>query len=340
MADPFQPFAYVAAFALVFRTNVAYNRYWECTTSVTLMAAKWGDALVEALTFDELINTNKVRPATIRTRTMGVSPQPILCIQRLEGEAGEKWLEQRRRYQALMVRRFSLMHALALQYLRRDDSLGDQITCHHVPFHAVPTHPIPSQSTPSHPNPTQPIPSQPTQFHSAASHPIPSHPLRSYPNVFRPSPPDHMAWHLVRQSSANHRTGQRGTSRAWRCVGLLTFPPSWVLPSSPSLPLLSSQPPALLASPFLPPPHSPRIPVIALLVHTCARIHYLLLTTYYLLPTLLLLVYTCARMASVVSPSQPIAAFGGMPHYLLLTTYYLKYYSLLTTHYLLLTTYY
>ena len=29
---PFQPLAYVVAFALVFRTNVAYNRYWESCT--------------------------------------------------------------------------------------------------------------------------------------------------------------------------------------------------------------------------------------------------------------------------------------------------------------------
>jgi predicted membrane chloride channel (bestrophin family) len=102
---PFQPFAYAAAFALVFRTNVAYNRYWECTTSVTLMMSKWGDALVEALTFDELINTNK----------------------RLDGEEGERWLEQRRRFQALMIRRYSLMNALALQYMRRDDSIGNLV---------------------------------------------------------------------------------------------------------------------------------------------------------------------------------------------------------------------
>ena len=102
---PFQPFAYVAAFALVFRTNVAYNRYWECTTSVTMMASKMGDACVEAITFDELLNTNK----------------------RLKGEEGAQWLEARRRFQGLMIRRFSLLHALALQYLRRDDCLTNLI---------------------------------------------------------------------------------------------------------------------------------------------------------------------------------------------------------------------
>ena len=102
---PFQPFAYVAAFALVFRTNVAYNRYWECTTAITMFASKFGDALVEAITFDELINTNK-RP---------------------KGEEGVLWLEVRRRFQSLMVRRFSLLHALVLQYMRRDDDLANLI---------------------------------------------------------------------------------------------------------------------------------------------------------------------------------------------------------------------
>ena len=97
---PFQPFAYVAAFVLVFRTNVAYNRYWEMSTQVTLMGSKWGDAAVEALTFDEL--------------PRGKTPE----------ERGKK-LASRRLFQALMVRRFSLMHGLALQYLRRDDQLDN-----------------------------------------------------------------------------------------------------------------------------------------------------------------------------------------------------------------------
>jgi len=105
---PFQPFAYIAAFVLVFRTNIAYNRYWEMATQVHLMTAKWGDALAEAVTFDEL--------------PRGKTPE----------ERGKK-LASRRRFQALMVRRFSLMHGVALQYLRRDDQL-DNLS--HVSPHA------------------------------------------------------------------------------------------------------------------------------------------------------------------------------------------------------------
>ena len=51
---PFQPMAHVVAFALVFRTNVAYNRYWESCTEVCLMSAKWGDTFAEALSFDDV----------------------------------------------------------------------------------------------------------------------------------------------------------------------------------------------------------------------------------------------------------------------------------------------
>ena len=108
----FQPFAYIAAFVLVFRTNVAYNRYWEAAGAVTLMGSKWADALVEALTFDEL---PRGKPEDF-ARTLAV----------------------RRHFQALMVRRYSLMHALALQYLRRDDSLENLSRASSVAVSSVP----------------------------------------------------------------------------------------------------------------------------------------------------------------------------------------------------------
>ena len=76
---PFQPFAYICGFVLVFRTNVAYGRYWEMSQQVTLMAAKWSDAAVEAITFDEL-----PRGKTVEERS--------------------KKLASRRYFQALMVR--------------------------------------------------------------------------------------------------------------------------------------------------------------------------------------------------------------------------------------------
>ena len=93
---PLQPFAYIAAFALVFRTQVAYNRYWEAATDTAMMASKWGDAIVECLGFDEFPRNEEDAVA----------------------------LERRRHFQVLIIQRFSLMHALALQYLRRDEDLN------------------------------------------------------------------------------------------------------------------------------------------------------------------------------------------------------------------------
>jgi len=105
---PFQPMAHIVAFALVFRTNVAYNRYWESCTQVALMSAKWGDAVSEALSFDELD-----KPGASATQK---SP--------LEAESERSLAHRQRRHsQALVINRASLMHALAIQYLRRDDDL-------------------------------------------------------------------------------------------------------------------------------------------------------------------------------------------------------------------------
>ena len=50
---PFQPFASLVAFALVFRTNAAYNRYWEVAREVATMSARWADAIAELIAYDE-----------------------------------------------------------------------------------------------------------------------------------------------------------------------------------------------------------------------------------------------------------------------------------------------
>ena len=88
---------YVAAFALVFRTNVAYNRYWESCTQAAFMAAKWGDTVALVLGFDMF---NKP-PQNNNARTH----------------------RQRRLWQALIIHRASLLHTLSMQYLRRDDDV-------------------------------------------------------------------------------------------------------------------------------------------------------------------------------------------------------------------------
>ena len=38
---PFQVFGVIVAFSLVFRTNVAYGRFWETRSMTTVMSTKW-----------------------------------------------------------------------------------------------------------------------------------------------------------------------------------------------------------------------------------------------------------------------------------------------------------
>ena len=93
---PYQVFAYSVGLALVFRTNVAYNRYWEGITAFKTFTAKWGDAASFVLSFDQ--------------HSLG------------SGNA-EANAETRQLYAALVVHRFSLMHALACAHLRREGPL-------------------------------------------------------------------------------------------------------------------------------------------------------------------------------------------------------------------------
>eukprot|EP00898_Chlorokybus_atmophyticus_P003462 jgi/Chlat1/4116/Chrsp26S04139 len=51
---PYSVFAFVLGFILVFRGNFGYQRYWEARTMLQQMSAKWGDAAMQTLLFDEL----------------------------------------------------------------------------------------------------------------------------------------------------------------------------------------------------------------------------------------------------------------------------------------------
>mmetsp|Transcript_84036 Transcript_84036/g.162167 ORF Transcript_84036/g.162167 Transcript_84036/m.162167 type:complete len:241 (+) Transcript_84036:90-812(+) len=46
-----QTLGMVVAFAIVFRVNLAWQRYWEALTSVHCMYSKWGDAFMQFSTF-------------------------------------------------------------------------------------------------------------------------------------------------------------------------------------------------------------------------------------------------------------------------------------------------
>ena len=92
---PYQAFAYMVGIALVFRTNVAYSRYWEGITAYKTFASKWGDACSFVMSFDRH-GSNATAEDNEATRSL---------------------------FAALCAHRFSLLHALACAHLRRENFL-------------------------------------------------------------------------------------------------------------------------------------------------------------------------------------------------------------------------
>lgn len=86
---PFHVIAFITGFGLIFRLNIAYQRYWEARGLTQNMAAKWADAALQVIAFDEVA----------------------------EGTAAESSAA----FIAYAVHVFSLLHAIALQSLRGDD---------------------------------------------------------------------------------------------------------------------------------------------------------------------------------------------------------------------------
>eukprot|EP00899_Mesostigma_viride_P005816 jgi/Mesvir1/15235/Mv06460-RA.1 len=54
---PYNIFTVMLGFLLVFRTNLAYQRYWEGRGNVQTMMARWSASVMQAITFDEVSNT-------------------------------------------------------------------------------------------------------------------------------------------------------------------------------------------------------------------------------------------------------------------------------------------
>ena len=155
---PFQVFSYIVAFALVFRTNVANTRYWEARTQVGTMGSKWGDSAALALSFEEVaihkartqIDARLVvceaaaREAAVREAggeapggTYEAAqdgkeghPTPTVAaaqaaVEEAAAQAAAAHGPAARRAQAELLHRYSLIHALALQYLRRDNDIAN-----------------------------------------------------------------------------------------------------------------------------------------------------------------------------------------------------------------------
>lgn len=99
---PYQAFAFIVGFMIVFRSNLGYQRYWEGRTSLTLMTSKLTDAVVQVLTFDQ--------------GTLPDAPTPD------QAEAASRFRDN-------IVHLVSLLHAVALQTLREDYDM-ENLTVH------------------------------------------------------------------------------------------------------------------------------------------------------------------------------------------------------------------
>ena len=90
----FHPYAHqvmyiTVAFLLVFRSNLAYQRFWEGRTQLALMQAKWSDAAAQAVLFDDMDGEVPIESEVYRFR---------------------------------IVHLFSLLHAVSIQTLRGQNS--------------------------------------------------------------------------------------------------------------------------------------------------------------------------------------------------------------------------
>ena len=83
---PYHVLAFITGFGLVFRLQLSMQRYWEARSSMQAMAAKWGDAALQVLAFDE----------------------------EAEGEASRDGVA----FRAHLVHLFSLLHCVAMDTLR------------------------------------------------------------------------------------------------------------------------------------------------------------------------------------------------------------------------------
>mmetsp|Transcript_10897 Transcript_10897/g.22508 ORF Transcript_10897/g.22508 Transcript_10897/m.22508 type:complete len:407 (-) Transcript_10897:58-1278(-) len=116
---PYQLFAYLVGFVLIFRTNFSYLRYWEALDAVQRMGAKWADGACMAVAFDAKgdVWTPHLQPS------VDIGGNGLHEAAPAEAEGGLNQGCSHTDFFAEVVNLFSLMHALALQHLRRDPDL-------------------------------------------------------------------------------------------------------------------------------------------------------------------------------------------------------------------------
>ena len=65
-----QVMALSASFLLVFRSQLAYQRFWEGRTQLALMQAKWSDAAAQAVLFDDMDGEVPIESEVYRLRVV------------------------------------------------------------------------------------------------------------------------------------------------------------------------------------------------------------------------------------------------------------------------------
>ncbi|KAL4436630.1 hypothetical protein ABPG75_003769 [Micractinium tetrahymenae] len=112
---PYQLFAFLAGFILVFRSNLGYARFWEGRSQLQLLSAHWADAAVKSLTFEAVSASHAPAAGGAALSNDGRNGQgPAIHQQhRLDAFADR------------LLHSASLLHALCLQHLRRDWCLAN-----------------------------------------------------------------------------------------------------------------------------------------------------------------------------------------------------------------------
>jgi hypothetical protein len=111
---PYQIFAFLVGFCLIFRTNFAYQRYQEALGHVVTAGSKWGDAAMHMITWDTS-HIHDYAAAGPYSRSAN------------DAGSGKGMIDQqhRKQFRQDMMHLFSLLHAVAMQELRRDTQLGN-----------------------------------------------------------------------------------------------------------------------------------------------------------------------------------------------------------------------
>eukprot|EP01024_Parvocaulis_polyphysoides_P014826 TRINITY_DN16220_c0_g1_i2.p1 TRINITY_DN16220_c0_g1~~TRINITY_DN16220_c0_g1_i2.p1 ORF type:complete len:459 (+),score=57.88 TRINITY_DN16220_c0_g1_i2:128-1504(+) len=110
---PYQTFAFVVGFIIIFRSNFGYARYMEGRTQFQLMTSKWADGVVLALNFDKY-NQDEKDPMVKYKMTV---------------------------FANTFVHLVSLLHGVASQTLRKDYDL-DNLIIHNTEGDAPPKDPV------------------------------------------------------------------------------------------------------------------------------------------------------------------------------------------------------